>query len=67
MEKKELTTDETRVLMGETRGYQQGVEHERRRILAYFDELQRNKFTHASVERVIDFIRGKEADDEHAG
>lgn len=59
MEKKELTTDETRVLMGETRGYQEGVEHERRRILAYFDELQRNNYTHASVEKIINFINKK--------
>lgn len=59
MEKKKLTTDETRQMMAETRGYQQGVEHERRRILAYFDELQRNNYTHASVEKVINFIKKK--------
>ena len=37
-------------------GYEEGQENERRRVLAYLDELKRNRFTHASVDKMIKFI-----------
>lgn len=58
MEKKELTTDETRQLMAETRGYQDGRDSERRRILRHLRELQKDRVTHAHLTSLIEWVEG---------
>ena len=58
MEKKELTAEQSRDMMTATASYADGKAHERRRILAYLEELERNRYTHANVEKMIKFVKG---------
>ena len=60
MEKKKLTTDETRQMMAETRGYQEGRDSERRRILRHLRELQKDKVTHPNLTSLIERVEGGE-------
>lgn len=58
MEKKELTIDETRQLMAETRGYQEGRDSERRRILRHLRELRKDRVTHPNLTSLIEWVEG---------
>ena len=45
-------------MMRETKGYQEGVEHERMRVIAHLEDKQRNGYSHISVERMIEWMKG---------
>ena len=55
---KELSALESRDMMRETKGYQEGVEHERMRVIAHLEDKQRNGYSHISVERMIEWMKG---------
>ena len=58
MGKEKLSVEETLNLLRETKGYQEGVEHERNRILKHLEEKLRMNYTHVSVEKLIGWLKG---------
>ena len=58
MGKEKLSVEETLNLLRETKGYQEGVEHERKRILKHLEEKLRLNYTQVSVEKFIGWLKG---------
>lgn len=58
--KQELSALESRDIMRETKGYQEGVEHENRRVVNHLLHLSECGYTTISIDELIAWLEGGE-------